>query len=155
MKEILYIKGDVTRPIGDDNKLIIHCCNDIGKMGAGVAKALYMKWYEVRKQYQQWHNSKKGFELGNIQFVKVETDIVVCNMIGQHGIKNDSKVPPIRYGAIAKCLEKVMSAAKKNNASVHAPRFGSALAGGRWSKIEELIIEHLSSHDIQVTIYDF
>jgi len=43
MKEILYIKGDVTAPIGDDNKLIIHCCNDIGAMGAGVAVALYRK----------------------------------------------------------------------------------------------------------------
>ena len=94
MKEILYINGDVREPIGEGNKLIIHCCNDIGKMGAGVAMAISRKWTEVRRQYKQWHMGNKGFKLGNIQFVKVESDIVVCNMIGQHGIKTVSKVPP-------------------------------------------------------------
>lgn len=155
MKDIVYIKGDVREPIGDDNKLIIHCCNDIGKMGSGVAKALFMKWAEVRRQYIQWHRSNQGFKLGKVQFVKVEKDIVVCNMIGQHKIKSMSKIPPIRYGAIAKCLEGIMVAAKKNNASVHCPyKMGSDLAGGSWDKIEALIIENLSEHDIQVTVYD-
>jgi O-acetyl-ADP-ribose deacetylase (regulator of RNase III) len=156
MKDIIYIKGDVTKPIGDDHKLIIHCCNDIGRMGSGVAKALFMMWSEVRRQYIQWHRSNNGFKLGKVQFVKVEDDIVVCNMIGQHKIKSmKGKLPPIRYGAMAKCLEMVMVAAKKNDASVHCPyKMGSDLAGGSWDKIEALIIEHLCEHDIQVTVYD-
>ena len=154
MKDIIYIKGDATAPIGDDNKLLIHCSNDEGGWGRGFVLALSKKWKEPERQYRQWYRSKNGFKLGKVQFVKVEKDIVVCNMIGQHKTKTIGKVPPIRYGAIAKCLESVMVAAKKNNASVHAPRFGSALAGGSWDKIKELIIEHLSSHDIQITIYD-
>jgi len=151
MKDILYIEGDVTKPIGDDNKLIIHCCNDIGKMGAGVAKVLYCKWPEVRKQYLQC----KDFNLGNVQFVKVESDIVVCNMIGQHDIRTMNKVAPIRYGAMNKCLEKIMIASKNNNASVHCPYLmGAALAGGSWDRIEQLIIENLCKQDISVIVYD-
>lgn len=154
MKDIIYKKGDATQPIGDGNKLLIHCCNDEGKWGKGFVVALSRRWKEPERQYRQWARSKKGFKLGRIQFVKVEDDIVVCNMVGQHKTRTVGKVPPIRYGAIAKCLEKIMIAAKKNNASVHACRFGAGLAGGKWGKIEELIIEHLSSHDIQVTVYD-
>jgi O-acetyl-ADP-ribose deacetylase (regulator of RNase III) len=155
MKDIIYVTGDATAPIGDDNKLLIHCCNSIGGWGRGFVLALNQRWAEPKRQYKSWFQSKKGFKLGNVQFVKVEDDIVVCNMIGQKGIKTVGKVPPIRYGAIAKCLEKVMIAAKRNDATVHAPKFGSDLAGGSWEKIEELIIEHLSEHDIQVTVYNY
>ena len=79
---------------------------------------------------------------------------VVCNMIGQKGIRTKGKVPPIRYGAIAKCLQTIAKASLKNNASVHCPRFGAGLAGGSWDKIEDLIEQYLSSKDIQVTVYD-
>jgi len=153
MKSITYIQGDSTQPIGEDRKILIHCCNDIGKMGAGVAAAIARKWPSVRSDYLKWYRGGKGFKLGAVQFIKVEDDIVVGNMIGQHGIRTQGKVPPIRYGAISKCLEKVGIAAIRNKASIHCPRFGSALAGGSWDKIEGLINIHLCSKDLSVTVY--
>jgi len=74
---------------------------------------LNQRWSESKRQYKSWYQSKKGFKLGKVQFVKVEDDLVVCNMIGQKDIKTVGNVPPIRYGAIAKCLDAVMIAAKK------------------------------------------
>ncbi|MFH2141814.1 MAG: hypothetical protein ABIJ97_05295 [Bacteroidota bacterium] len=44
--------------------------------------------------------------------------------------------------------------AVKNNCSVHMPRIGCGLAGGKWAKIEPLIIKLLSGFDIQVFVYD-
>lgn len=79
----------------------------------------------------------------------------MANMIGQHGIKHGSSGPPIRYEAVAKCLEKVAEKAKELGASVHMPRIGCGLAGGDWSKIEPLIEESLISSGIAVTVYDF
>jgi len=151
---ITYVKGDVRTPSGNGRKIIVHCCNDIGAMGAGVAAALFHKWPSVKSEYKQWHRSKKGFELGAVQFVKVDTDIVVGNMIGQKGIKTVGGVPPIRYGAIRKCLERVAEAAVRNNASVHGPKFGAGLAGGSWDEIERLIEETICARDIEVTIYE-
>ena len=153
MKPITYIHGDATRPVGDDRKILIHCCNDCGRWGKGFVVALSRRWPITRTEYLKWYRGRKGFKLGAVQFIKVEDDVVVGNMIGQHGTKTQNKVPPIRYGAIAKCLEKVGTAAVRNKASIHCPRFGSALAGGSWNRIEELINTHLCSKDISVTVY--
>lgn len=155
MEKIRYINGDATAPVGTDRKILIHVCNDIGKWGRGFVVALSRRWPVTRTEYLKWYRAKKGFKLGAVQFVKVEPDIVVGNMIGQHGIRTVGKVPPIRYGALAKALERVGVAAVKNQASVHGPRFGSELAGGSWPKIEELIETHICSKDVPVTIYNW
>jgi O-acetyl-ADP-ribose deacetylase (regulator of RNase III) len=154
MTEIRYLKGDATDPQGEGRKIICHVCNDIGKWGKGFVVALSRRWPITRTEYLKWYRSRKGFRLGAVQFVKVETDIVVANMVGQHDIKTKNKIPPIRYSAVAKALEKVGIAAMRNNASVHCPRFGAGLAGGRWKQIEKLLNDYVCSRDIQVTVYD-
>jgi hypothetical protein len=35
------------------------------------------------------------------------------------------------------------------------PRIGCGLAGGEWSRVEPLILSHLSDQGLAVTIYDF
>ncbi len=39
-------------------------------------------------------------------------------------------------------------------ASVHMPRIGCGLAGGKWSRVEPLVTERLAKRDIAVTVYD-
>jgi O-acetyl-ADP-ribose deacetylase (regulator of RNase III) len=166
MKEYKLIKGDVTKPIGEGDKIIIHCCNNCvpGVMGAGVALAIRKKWPIVYDYYREWSleksclfNSNK-YVLGNVGFVKVEDNIAVGNMLGQDGIgfTFTNGIPPIRYDAIDRALFKVAEVAKSDKASVHIPfLMGSALAGGDWSEIEKLIVKNLCANDIDVTIYDF
>ena len=155
MKNISYIQGDVREPIGDGRKLICHIVNDEGKMGAGVAKALYEKWGEVRSKYYQWHKEGKNFKLGHIQGIKVTDDIAVINMIGQRGIREKDGVPPVRYGAIRTCLQKVAELALKYKTSVNIPYLmGCDLAGGNWIEVEKIINEELCNKDINVVIYD-
>jgi len=154
MKEYKLIDGDVTEPVGDGNRIIIQCCNDIFVMGSGVALAIKLKWPKVYKEYKQWRNQKP--QLGDVQFVKVAPGIAVGNMIGQHGIGFTAGEPPIRYGAIDKALKKVGEIAKKYNASVHIPyKMGADRAGGEWSKIEEMIKINLCEQDIEVVIYKY
>jgi len=76
-------------------------------------------------------------------------------MVGQKGIKRGSSGPPIRYDAVAACLEKVAEKAIELGASVHMPRIGCGLAGGEWSKVEPIIKEHLCGRGVTVTVYDF
>jgi hypothetical protein len=40
------------------------------------------------------------------------------------------------------------------SATVHMPRIGCGLAGGRWERIEPLIIASLCDRDIVATVYD-
>ena len=156
MQTIIYTKGDATNPAGSGNKIIVHVCNDVGGWGKGFVMALSAKWKEPEQQYRAWYYSNKNFALGQTQIVKVEESIWVANMIGQRDIRKDKDGnPPVRYDAIAKSLEKVGAFAIENGASIHMPRIGCGLAGGKWEKMELIIIEQLVNKQLAVTVYDF
>jgi O-acetyl-ADP-ribose deacetylase (regulator of RNase III) len=157
MNTITYLKGDATCPQAKGNKLVCHICNDIGGWGKGFVLSVSRRWPEPEAEYRMWYAGSKGndFGRGAVQFVQVESYIWVANMIAQRGIKTGSSGPPIRYGAVAECLEKVGAKAIELSASVHMPRIGCGLAGGEWSRIEPLIGEHLCGRGVAVTVYDF
>lgn len=152
---IHYVKGDATNPMAKGYKIIAHICNDMGGWGKGFVLAISKKWKEPEKAYRQWYHSGESFALGEVQFVQVNDYIMVANMIGQKGIKSGSSGPPIRYDAVEACLQKLAEKAKSMDASVHMPRIGCGLAGGRWEKIEPLIASTLVDAGIEVYVYDF
>jgi O-acetyl-ADP-ribose deacetylase (regulator of RNase III) len=154
--DIKYVRGDATQPHGPGNKIIVHVCNDIGGWGKGFVLAISKRWKAPENNYRAWYSSQEDFELGNVQFVQVENDIWIANLIGQHKINKDELGnPPIRYEAISKGLNTVAQFAKVHDAAVHMPRIGCGLAGGTWEKIEPLIMENLIQNGIAVTVYDF
>lgn len=156
MNSIQYIQGDATAPIGTGPKIIVHICNDIGGWGRGFVLALSGKWKAPEQHYRQWYLSDKDFELGKIQLVKVEEDLWVANLIGQHKIRKDEKGnPPIRYRAVKQGLDAVAKKAMELGASVHMPRIGCGLAGGKWEKIEPLIEKALITSQVNTFVYDF
>jgi O-acetyl-ADP-ribose deacetylase (regulator of RNase III) len=152
--QINYIKGDATEPIGSDIKILVHICNDIGGWGKGFVMALSKKWKTPELAYRAWYKSGIDFNLGDAQFVKINDALFVCNLIGQEGIYKKNGLPPVRYEAIEKGLSKVAIFANKQEATVHMPRIGAGLAGGKWEIIEEIIIKTLIDAEIQVTVYD-
>jgi O-acetyl-ADP-ribose deacetylase (regulator of RNase III) len=92
------------------------------------------------------------FCLGESQFVQVLPDTYVANMIGQAGVRTGSKGPPVRYQAISAALAHVATFALCLGASVHMPRIGCGLAGGRWEEVEPLIDLRLSR--LSTYVYD-
>ena len=54
-----------------------------------------------------------------------------------------------------RCLEAVSQEAAARNASVHMPRIGCGLAGGKWEKIEPIIEAELVTKGVDVYVYDF
>jgi O-acetyl-ADP-ribose deacetylase (regulator of RNase III) len=159
MKDILYLKGDATQPQGVGHKIIVHVCNDIGKWGKGFVVALSKRSIKPEQVFREWFANRQNndYGLGAVQFVSIASDIWVANMIGQHKIKvkGDVGIPPISYDAINQALNTVGEKALVLQATVHMPRIGCGLAGGEWHLIEPLIIKHLSSRDVAVTVYDW
>lgn len=183
---IRYRTGDATRPHGDGLKIIAHICNDAGGWGAGFVVAISDRWEQPENAYRLWskvrteqglkilQNPTKGkillttgeFELGRVQLVQVEPETYVLNMIAQTGYGSGNRrrhksdepddLPPIRYEALAKCLEAAHVTAdmlkSMGEPSFHMPRIGCGLAGGRWDRVEPLLVEKLSAHE--VTVYD-
>ena len=156
MKTINYLKGDATNPQIKGNKIIIHICNDIGGWGKGFVMAISKRWKHPENEYRKWFQSGENFHLGEIQIIQVEEDIWICNMIGQHKtITNSKGIAPIKYEAVEKCLNKLIDEALQLNASVHMPRIGCGLAGGKWEEIEPIIERTLLKNNVEVYVYDF
>ncbi|ENL2788824.1 macro domain-containing protein [Listeria monocytogenes] len=155
MTQITYLKGDATNPMAKGNTIIAHICNDVGGWGKGFVLAISRKWKEPEKAYRKWYKDKNDFKLGEVQLFPVNDYISICNMIGQKGIKTGSKGAPIRYEAVESCLEKLSEISKEQQASIHMPRIGCGLAGGKWEIIEPIIRKTLIANDIEVYIYDF
>ncbi len=154
--EIQYLKGDATQPSSEGNKIIVHICNDIGGWGKGFVMAISKRWALPEASYRAWYKSQNDFELGNVQFIQVENDLWIANVIGQRKIRKDEQGhPPIRYEAVEEAMQKVFKKAKDLKASVHMPRIGCGLAGGKWEKIEPILLNNLVKNGIKTVVYDF
>ena len=133
--------------------------------------AISRRWTAPETAYRDWYEgrARNNFRLGEILVVPVDPPgitsqvdlrdinggIFVANMIAQHGYSTTSKGPPIRYGAVRACLRKLLVIASELDASVHMPRIGCGLAGGRWEYIEPIVREQLVDNNIRVIVYDY
>ncbi|CAL9367204.1 Appr-1-p processing protein [Streptomyces sp. DH-12] len=156
MTEITYLRGDATVPSVKGVRIIAHVCNDIGGWGKGFVLALSRRWPEPEAAYRAWHRGRAAndFGLGAVQLVQVERYVWVANMIGQRGVRTGSKGVPVRYEAVDTALDRLAGHALGLGASVHMPRIGCGLAGGRWSRVEPLVEQRLVRRGIPVTVYD-
>ena len=170
---ITYLTGDATDPQANGPKIIAHVCNDVGKWGRGFVVAVSRRWPEPERWYRKWayhgadtvvHDDTATtleipFELGRVIYVPVKfhgsmaPEVFVANMIAQHDVIAHDGVPPIRYDALESCLRDVAAMAHKLGASVHMPRIGCGLAGGKWNDVEEVIGR--SMPDAHVYVYDY
>ena len=153
---ITYRIGDATQPEGGGTRIIVHVCNDSGAWGRGFVMAISRRWPAPEARYRAWFLQKgfggRPFGLGEVQFVKVEDQLFVANLIGQHGVRGRSNPAPIRYEAVRQGLRRVGVIACQTKASIHMPRIGCGLAGGNWDLMGPIIETELSI--LPVTIYD-
>lgn len=156
---ITYLFGDATAPQGDGPKVIAHVCNDYGGWGAGFVVALSRRWPYPERDYRAWADSGAAdWGLGNVRYTLIAgQEIVVANMIAQHGYGESGT--PIRYPALEQCLAAVAQYCLDREtgqpwASVHMPRIGCGLAGGRWDQVEPIIKGTLCAVGVPVFVYD-
>lgn len=179
--KLKYVMGDLFElaPLdgagggGFKTVCIPHICNDQGAWGAGFVVPLGDKFPDAKDSYLSWHSNGRynkntdgervSFELGAAQMVHIDHQpVIVANMIGQEGTGPDDRGnPPIRYTELAKAMMSVFwyfqgdleDDGDFHNWEIHAPKFGSGLAGGDWNIIEGLIKTAWIEEGVDVTIY--
>lgn len=142
--------------------VIVHLCNNKNKWGKGFVLALSKKWKEPEQRYRDFcrDNSKVPI-LGSTCFAKVDTFLVVANMIGQDGTVSPENPKPIKYKALANCMADVrayiemIQSQTSNPVVIHCPKFGSGLSGGCWDFVLELIREIWLEAGIDVVVYEY
>jgi O-acetyl-ADP-ribose deacetylase (regulator of RNase III) len=158
MTSITYLIGDATNPSQAGPKVIAHVCNDIGGWGKGFVLAITQRCPGPETQYREWFARRESndFALRKVQFVEVGEGLWVANMIAQHKLGPGADgSPPIRYDELKSCLNSVAQFAKDHQATVHMPRIGCGLAGGKWGEIEPLINQTCGVAGLPVFVYDF
>lgn len=137
----------------------------------------YRKWHKKGDNGLDLNQELVLFELGQIQMIKVfpridspirrraKPTIYVVNMIAQAGYGKGNKQlhrsdeeddkPPIRYDALDKCLGRVAEWVEGPGSiagcgTVHLPRIGCGLGGGRWEEVEPLIQKNLPTTPVYV-----
>ena len=143
--------------------LLPHVCNNIDLFGGGFAAAIGSKYPIVKENYHLLGKSFLGKNPGHTQFITVEQNkqynskLVVANMIAQNGTISNKNKRPLNYLSLCKSMINVRQYIKQNfdqdqNVQIHAPKFGSGLAGGNWAFISCLIEDIWDG--IPVFIYD-
>lgn len=143
------------------NVVIPHVCNNINLFGSGFAGYLSARLPHVKENFHLLGNKSK---LGYVQFVDVFFDknttnkVVIANMISQNGVLGEKNTRPLNYFALCHCMGLVKSYIKNLSSTdasvsteIHAPKFGSGLAGGNWQFITDLIHDIWS--DIKVFVH--
>jgi len=144
---IKYINGDVLKIDPNIKILIPHVCNDIGVMGAGVAKQIANKYPIVKDQYK----SLKEYQIGTVQIVKINDNLSIANMIAQKGLISQDNSIPLVYSSLVKCMLYIRDNVDISY-NIHCPKFGSGLAGGNW-KIIEILVDRIWSKFV-VELYE-
>lgn len=152
---VTYLKGDATYPDTDGPKIIAHVCNDIGAWGRGFVLSLSKRWSAPENAYRE---AFKGSKLpqGHVQFIPVEGDVLVANMVAMRGIFNSINNPiPLQYDSLELALDKVYKRASEEGATVHMPKIGASLARGDWNIIKEIIEVKAKEYKIETYVYSF
>lgn len=150
---INYVIGDATCPIKKP-AIIVHIVNNKNAWGAGFVLSLSKRW----KKPEQAYRTMGEYNLGEIDIVYVNETILVVNMIAQNGFRSKMNPIPLKYTALESCLSKVAAYLHEENPknkkpySIHMPRIGCGLAGGKWELVEPIIDKALAG--IDVFVYD-
>ena len=127
--------------------VIMHQVNCQNVMGAGVAKALYTKYPQVKEKFHQlatqsdYNTPAKRFGLA--QPVIIDEQLVIINSFSQLYYGRKKGVVYTDHRALLTNLSKLDAYAKEHKLPAYVPaRIGCGLAGGNWSIVEQYIKQH-------------
>lgn len=161
---IEYLTGDAAEPktISERRDVIVHGCNNKGGWGKGFALHLGNVYPITKEEYKLWFNNMAGtypFDLGEIQMVPINSNLVVINMITQDGYRGDGTVKwsdsPAKLWAINKgftllreyILRKYLNGRKY---TIHMPKIGCGLGGLNWKDVLNQIERVFKDYDTDI-----
>jgi O-acetyl-ADP-ribose deacetylase (regulator of RNase III) len=134
MTRIKYVKSDLLEA---QEKVLLHSCNSLGVMGAGVAKLIREKWPKAYQDYRDSYDSY-GLPLGSIVSSKQPDGKIILNAITQDTFGRTGV--HVSYWAIANVIYQLdQNSAVQKIGLVAMPMIGAGLAGGDWNVIEAII----------------
>jgi hypothetical protein len=143
-----------------------HVCNNIDLFGAGFAAQVAEYYPDVKSNYHMLGKNFLKSNLGYSQIINVYEEpkykhkLYFVNMISQNGIRNPNNNRPLNYLALVKSMNSLSKFINMNTGftsgekiEIHAPKFGSGLAGGNWNFISDLIEDIWGQYTVYIYNY--
>lgn len=153
-KEARQHTGDLT---SITKGYIMHQVNCQNVMGAGVAKALYTKYPEIKENYHQIVDQYPDPKdrLGIIQLVPIQNNpnLKIFNSFTQLNYGNSFKTNKVYTDEekLMNNLSQFDKKAKLDNIPAYVPaRIGCGLAGGNWDRIKQYILDNTAIHIVDL-----
>jgi O-acetyl-ADP-ribose deacetylase (regulator of RNase III) len=160
MSQIHYVIGDATDPLSTGPRVLAHGCNDVGAWGAGFTRALSNRWPHVENEYDRLIRALPRSERGGkvADLVQVETTLWVAHIVTQQGLIDRHNPTPVKYDWIERGLNTLgriaPNLAPTEQVTIHMPRIGCGLGGGKWEMVEPLVQKYLCGAGLDVYVYD-
>lgn len=148
MPRLAYFNKDILSDIDPNVRtLLIHQCNCLRIMGAGIAKQLRHKYPGV---YEADLDTAKGdaSKLGTYSLYKVSDNFVILNCYAQYGIYSKDDRCLTKYDALHKCFCSIRE--NYEGWTIRTPRIGCGLAKGDWTVVEGMLLELAQHNDVEV-----
>ncbi|NDB56283.1 hypothetical protein EB169_10720 [archaeon] len=167
-KNIFSISMDRVRSDHNGSTVFIpHVCNNLDLFGAGFAASISKEFPIVKENYHMLGKTFLRNNMGHCQIMQVyenkkyEHKLYVANMIAQNGLPSVNNTRAINYLGLVKSMNTLARfirsetgfLKKTEQIEIHAPKFGSGLAGGNWNFISDLIEDIWG--DFNVYIYGY
>jgi O-acetyl-ADP-ribose deacetylase (regulator of RNase III) len=150
---LIYKTGDLMQA---DEPIIVHGCNAQGVMGSGVALAIRNAYPEAYTGYRAEYD-RAGLRVGQIVWIETRGKLI-GNAISQEWFGRDGK-QYVSYGGIEAIFQQIYDIiTSRIDPEYHdvpvvaIPRIGSALGGGDWRVISQII--NVAMKDRDVVVYD-
>jgi O-acetyl-ADP-ribose deacetylase (regulator of RNase III) len=153
-RQTKVVKGNLVEMANDGQfDAIIHGCNCFCKMGAGIAKEIARTFPQAEAIDKTTVPGDKS-KLGSYTSVGVRNkhggNLIVVNLYTQYFYGRKYGVP-FSYEAFRKGLRKL--APNAGQLRIGLPKIGAGLAGGDWTRIQQILGEEFAHVDYTVVEY--
>lgn len=140
------VKGDlIQRALCAEFDVIIHGCNCMCTMGAGIAKSIKREFPEAYEADRQTEAGSKD-KLGSFSYASVERaghTITIVNAYTQYHWRG--RGVRVNYEALRSVMQQVKT--EFSGLRIGYPKIGAGLARGDWTIISKIIDEELDGED--------
>jgi hypothetical protein len=165
----------ISKRVSSDDKLgcsviVPHVCNNIDVFAGGFAASVTDRYPIVKENYHLLGKTFLRNNFGHTQFIEVPVKnkyrhkLIFANMIAQNGLPDKNRRRCLNYAALVKSMTSVSSFIRQhtnqnNNTDslrfeIHAPKFGSGIAGGNWNFISDLMEDIWGKQDVFIYTYN-
>lgn len=128
--------------------VIFHGVNCKGVMGSGLAIQIREAYPVVFEKYREFLKETGG-KLGAVQIVQVSETLQVGNIFSQSNYGRVKEIRYVSYDALDNAFRSIKASFGKD-VPLYFPLIGAGLANGNWEVIFQMIVEHLSEHNVTI-----